>query len=486
MKKLPLIALFAAVAFAASVAAQGTDTGSEQLRLPPPIPKGHIWQNPPLTDATTQAFEEIQPLIDRKAWDDAMAVLNKAEAAAAPESYDLAIILDTKAKLYLQGKADYARAIAEWEKAFQLGQSHTNYFRRRDTAQTLIGLAELHYELVAGLKDKAAQRYHLGRALHYIRWWMQAAPRPTAEGVQFYSTLEYYAAVADPAHIDRAELGHAKSLAKLGLSLSVKPNASYYQMLVAIAQEEGDFTSAAEYLELMESLPGDAAVKRGYWPDLVACYNALAGATEQEPWLQRIYYARAINAIERAQALGYMKAPRDNYNLVTLYFAAGQTGTAADLLSAGLHSGAIESTLQNWQALSYFYQDEDRSADAVSALKEAADRFPGHGEIDYTISQIYDGMDRTAEAFEYAGRALAAGNLRRHLFGAYELYAYLGYELKRYPQALAAIDSAEKLPEAKQSANNLSSLRDAIAQAMRLETEQRSAAGLAAGDPPAP
>jgi hypothetical protein len=40
----------------------------------------------------------------------------------------------------------------------------------------------------------------------------------------------------------------------------------------------------------------------------------------------RRYNIRAINTIERAQALGFMKTPRDNYNLFTLYYNIGQYG----------------------------------------------------------------------------------------------------------------------------------------------------------------
>jgi len=44
--------------------------------------------------------------------------------------------------------------------------------------------------------------------------------------------------------------------------------------------------------------------------------------------------------MERAQELGLMKTPKDNYNLVTMYYNAGQFGKATDLLYSGLKDGS--------------------------------------------------------------------------------------------------------------------------------------------------
>lgn len=431
-------------------------------------------QTPQLSDKTQEAFSKLKPLIDSKQYDAALAIMDDAEKSADPNSYDMALILDTKAKLLLEGKNDYKDAIEPWERCLQLYRDHHNYFERSEVVTMLLGLAQMNYEVGAESKNKAFQEEHFNRAIVYMRHWVRATKQPNIEQVQFYASLLYYAAVLDPAHINKRDLDQAAKEAQLGLELSIKPRPVFYQLLLAIAQQRGDYRMSAEYMQLLLTLPGDASAKKQYYPDLVSIYNNLAGEAKNQ-YEQRRYYADAINSIENAQKLGLMKTPKDNYNLVTLYYTVGQYERAIDLLKAGLEHGTIANTLANWQALSYFYQEVDENFPAIDALVEAEQRFPRDGALDFSIAQLYEELDHSAEAFDFAGRAIHKGGLGRHLFAAYQLYAYLGYELKKYPLALKAIAEAEKLPDAKKD-TELPRLREVIVQAAKLEREERAAA----------
>lgn len=448
----------------------------------PPLP-GHAWLTPPLTDRTNAALDKLRPLIEAKQWGAALDVIQQTIPDTDPSTYDMALLLDSEAKLLLQARNDYTGAIQPWEQMLALCRTHLNFFPRGDIMDTLRNVAELYYQVGSSSKDKAFQRQHLDRAIEYMQAWIKNSRHLAPDAVQFYSTMLYYKAIQDSAHVDQATLDDAEREAQLGLLLTAKPHLEFYQMLIAIAQQKGDLATAAEYLQLLVQYPGGDAAKRGYYEDLVSIYNNLAADAEKNPRQQRVYYALAINTLESAQAAGFMRTPRDNYNLVTLYYAAGQFGAAIDLLHAGLTQGSIEGTRQNWEALSYFLQVEDRNLEAIGVLREAADRYPDSGSIDFTISQIYEGLNRSADAFEYAGRAIAKGNLGNHRFAAYELYAYLGYDLKRYAEALKVAELAAKMPEAKKDPTFPQLIR-ALQDALQREQQAQEAQTAATGTPP--
>lgn len=437
------LAVAAALALAASLRAAPSDDIPD---VPPPGAAAAAAEPPSFTDRTSEAFSKLSPLINSEKWDAALAILNDAQSAAPPDSYDLAVILDTKARLLLKGKSDYPDAIPLWEEALALYRRHPGYYRRDDVLQMLTGLAQMHYQVGAALKDRAAQLAHFQRAVALMRHWMRSDPRPSADEVQFYASLLYYTAVANPAQVDRTELAEAERAAQMGLELAVKPRAGFYQLLLAAAQQRDDLARVAEYLELLVALPGDPAAKRTYWPDLVAVYETLAAA-EKSPREQRRRYADAVNALERAEQAGDLASSSDHYTRARLYYQAGDVPEAIDLLREGLRSGGIANTLENWKTLSFFYEDEGRENEAIGALREAEIRFPHNGGIDFSISELYEGLDRNADAFDYAGRALRRGGLGSRRVAAYQHYIWLAYDLRRYPDALRALAESKQYPE---------------------------------------
>src|SRR6185295_13612076 len=118
-----------------------------------------------------------------------------------------------------------------------------------------------------------------------------------------------------------------------------------------------------------------------------------------------------IASIERAQALGFLRTPKDNYTLVGLYFNVGQFGKATELLYAGLKSGAIEPLQANWELLAYSFQQVDKPYQAIEVLKEAAKHFPKSGQLDYQVAQIYYSLDKPKEAYASLVSATTKGHL---------------------------------------------------------------------------
>jgi tetratricopeptide (TPR) repeat protein len=158
----------------------------------------------------------------------------------------------------------------------------------------------------------------------------------------------------------------------------------------------------------------------------------------------RRYNIRAINTIERAQALGFMKTPRDNYTLFTLYYNIGQYGMAADLLYTGLESGSIDSNLENWLLLSASYQQINQDFKSIEVLVEAAKRYPTNGELEFKIAQVYQGMDDNQKAYDHCAAAVEKGHLAKPQ-PVYIFMAYMAYELGKYDEAKVAIDKSIEL-----------------------------------------
>src|SRR5690606_11045867 len=142
---------------------------------------------------------------------------------------------------------------------------------------------------------------------------------------------------------------------------------------------------------------------------------------------------RTIVTIERAQALGMMDSPKDNYNLVGIYFNLGQHGEATKLLHKGLRDGTIESDVAKWELLSYSYQQINKEFQAIEALQEASKHFPDTGRFDHQIAQIYYSLNRVEEAHKHVNLAINKGNLDKP--GAvYYFLAYISFELLKFEE----------------------------------------------------
>jgi tetratricopeptide (TPR) repeat protein len=179
--------------------------------------------------------------------------------------------------------------------------------------------------------------------------------------------------------------------------------------------------------------------------------------------------------MERAQALGFMNTPRDNYNLVTLYLNAGQFGIATDMLHAGLKNGTIESTVNNWRILGAYYQQANKELQAIDALKEATKLFPDEGSIELLIGQIYQALDKIKDAHDHYIAAVKKGNIGDKPHLAYLYLAYTAIELADYEGAQKAITEAAKTPDGAKDPQ-VKSVKDGIEQTIAERDRIKAAA----------
>ncbi len=430
-------ALFLLVALLTSVTILPNRSGAAEEQGPPGL-------NEKVSEALQQ---KMKPLLDAKNWDGAMAVIDSVLVGLDPNGYDTAFLSDIKAKIFLQ-KNDYASAIGPMETTLRLADANKNFFDKKTILDVIYFLAQIYYQEGTSSKDPTVQKNYFNKSSAYIKRWLQTTPKKNQEASLFYASILYNQAVVNPDKVDLELIKRVQTEVQEGLLTSLKPKEGFYVLLLASLQQIGDLAGSAEVLEQMVKVKPE---NRTYWLQLLATYLNLGGGTEKDEQKSRESFARAINTMERAQALGLMQTPKDNYNLVTMYYNAGQFGRATDLLYSGLKSGAIESDLKNWQLLAYSYQQIGRDAQAIAVLKEAGTAFPS-GQIEFQIGQIYSQMDnRTAEAYAYYSKAVEKGGLEKP-HSAYMFLAYTAFELEKFDEALAAINKTIGSPDGQKDA----------------------------------
>jgi tetratricopeptide (TPR) repeat protein len=241
------------------------------------------------------------------------------------------------------------------------------------------------------------------------------------------------------------------------LHSTIRPRDSVYQLKLAELYQLGRYNETAELLELLVKMKPE---NKSYWQQLASSYQQLAStATDKhDDKAAYSYNIRIILAIERAQKLGIMNSPKDNYNLVGIYFNIGEFSEACRLLEQGLKEGSIERTRPNYELLANSYQQLHREYKAIETLKAATKVFPQSGQIEYQIAQVYFTIDKYKEAFEHMKICIAKGGTEKPHIG-WLFYAYLALDLKEYDAALKGAGEAAKYPEAKVEA---AKMEDAI------------------------
>ena len=418
---------------------------------------------PQLSERIGEELSKLQPLIDAKNWEAAVALIGRLNSSAAPNSYDQAFLNDILAKLYLQ-KGDYDKSIAPMEIALRLADSN-GYFDKRNVNMMLDYLSKIYYQEGTASKSPAIQQQYLNKATVYLKRFMQESDTVLPDTMLFYTSLLYNRAVLNPEKIDKELLSQAKANAEKALTLNNHPKENFYVILLATLQQQTDFKTSADYYELLvKKYP----TNRGYWQQLMATYITLAG--ESEGPLSWSYNVRAILTIERAQALGFLNTPKDNFNLIGIYFNIAQYGKATELLHNGLKNGSIENSQKNWELLAYSYQQVNRENQAIDALLEATRFYPNSGQLEFQIGQLYYSLDKLNDAYRHLKLSTTKGQLEKPA-ATYSFLAYLCYDLGKFEEGLEVINTALSLPDAPKD-GQLTRLKEALEEGIR----QREAA----------
>lgn len=404
-------------------------------------------QPPSISEKTSEAFSKLRPLQESQNYKGMLDVLDKVEFK--PNSYDEALILDMKAKIFAMTN-QFSKAIGPWERSIELSDKY-QYFSEKQTLDTVSLLAQLYGQEGSTTKVPAQQQQYFGKAITYFRRFIKGTKNPTPETMMAYASILYYRATADQNKVDQALLKEAREVVERGLTSSIKPKDGFYQLLLTLQQQQNDLAGSAEILELLlQQNPS----KKDFWQLLMASYLQLSDKEgKKNATVGREYLIRAIVTCERAQALGHMKTPKDSMNLVSLYLMANQFSRGTELLYTGMKSGAIDSEPGNWQVLGRYYLEANMNDRAIEVLNEASSLFPKNGEIELQIAQIHIQTENNKLALKHAKSAAQKGNFERTKpFSVYYLIAYTAYDMGEIDEAKAAVEKAGQFEESKKDA----------------------------------
>lgn len=394
-----------------------------------------------ISDKVSESLGKIQELTEAKQWDETLAIIDTQLLTAAPESYDTTVLKQIKIQVLLTQER-YAEAISPMEDVLRLGMAYDFMDQRRILEFNQI-LSQLYFQEATAIKgttpaDARKKTEYLRKAYQAIKVYLAENDSPTEDSLSYAATMIYTQATMDESKTDTALLNEARDIAEQGLLMSLQPRESFYVLILAALQQDAKNKEAAEILEL---LVRQKPTNRQYWQQLQATYLNLAneapdGSRENIEW-----NIRTVLTIDRAQKLAILDEPRDHFNRVGILMNIQQFDQAIRYLVEGLNSGKIEDTQQNWEYLASSYQQVHKQLAAIDALQTAAKKWPTEGELDFRIANIYYTTDKLEDAYKSGSTALSKGNLKNRP-ATLMFVAYMGYELKKYEDALVLAEQA--------------------------------------------
>lgn len=371
-------------------------------------------------DAEKKDYNKIVGLLD-----DRLAKLTN------KRGYDYAMLLEFKARTLVE-KGDYAKATEPMEQGLILSDAQTpTYMDEKSAADVCYFLANLFYQEGVANKKASEQLALYDKAEKYIQRWINNTSKVNEDGLSFYASLLYTRATMDDKKVDKVRLQQALDLIDRTMHMSTRPKDGLYLYKMACFQQMDRSAEAAEIFELLLKRKPE---NKDFWKQLAGTYMGL-----EQP-------VRAIVTLERAQALGLLNTPSDNYSLFGIYFNEGQFEQAAELLEKGLKDKTIDNDEKTWELLASCYQQLNRDFKAIDALKRATQIFPKSGQLDFLIAQSYYAMKKLDEALPHLQMSVKKGGGTKPA-QTYIFMAYIAYELKKLDIALDAANKAIALPD---------------------------------------
>ena len=337
-------------------------------------------------------------------------------------------------------------------------------------------LTQLYYqEAIVPGRTKQQQTANFAKAGEYIKRVIDhAGSKPNPDDVILYASILFNRASSNPDKPDLVLIKEAQKVIEGALVTVIHPKTQFYEFLLATLTQQGDYARGSEVLELLVKMN---PASTSYWPQLVSMYLAL-GNDEKNRQKALENNVRAILTIERAQAAGQMKSPKDNYNLISMYLLIGQLEQACEMLDAGLRNGSVDQEQKNWETLAYYYQQVNKEFKAIDILKEASRRYPKSGQLDFQAAQIYYSIDKLPEAYREAQSAALKGVGDSKAAQVWQFISYCAFELQKLSEALDAVNHAiaasekeskkdAQLPKLKQAIEDAIKERDTQAEILK-------------------
>lgn len=422
-----VLALFFAVAIPATSFAQDSEAPKKEI-----------------SDKGSEALVKLQELTDAKNWDGAMTLINAGLAGAKPETYETMVFSQIKVQVLLT-QEKYAESIPPMETALRLGRTY-DFMEHKQFLEFNQILSQLYFQEANDIKgttpaDKRLRKDYLVKAYQAIQVYLKANENPTEDSLSYAATMIYTQATMVDGETDMKLLNEARAIAEKGILLNLKPRESFYVLILAALQQENKNVEAGEILEL---LVAQYPTNKQYWAQLQGSYLTLANDAEDGSRESLEWNIRTVHTIDRAQKLGILDDPRDHFNRVGILMNIQQFDQSINYLKEGLASGKIEDTQKNWEYLASSYQQVNKEFNAIDALSTASSKYPSEGELDFRIANLYYIMDKIEDAYKAGKVALNKGKLNNRAVVS-QFVGYLGYELKKFDEALPFVEEAMKL-----------------------------------------
>ncbi len=371
-------------------AAEGQSAANQETRKTPAM-RERVYTR--LSEA--QACAEIDDL------ECAMRLLSEVREMDGLNSYEVAQLWNFYAFIYF-GQENYREAIESYERVLQqpdlpLGMETTTRFT----------LTQLFFQ---------QERYE--DSLRMLDSWFAMAENANPDAyilrAQIFYSLERYREGIEPV------LQGIQVAQEQGREIQE----NWYRLLNVFYYELEDYPNVIDVLgTLIQSWP-----KREYFIQLSAMYGQEGDDTRQ------------LALYETAYEAGWLTRSNELVQLSQLLLGADIPVKAAAIMAAGLESGGIESTDNNWRILAQAWQLAQEDEKAIPAMTRAASLM-ADGEMDLRLAQSYQNLGRYDDCVEASRTSMRKGDLRREDQANMILGACL-FELKEYSQARTAFESA--------------------------------------------
>jgi len=290
---------------------------------------------------------------------------------------------------------------------------HKHYFQQKDVQDILYSISQTSFAEAVSTKDPKAKQELFAKTLTTLeRWLVNADSKALNEDSIHYVAAVYFAfgqgiEVGVAQKTDRAMLEKQWS-GSIGDFVGNAPPRRALRMESRCPLSTRTYPEMADYLELeLKEKPDN----KGNWQELASIYQQLANSADEKKDTSAAfrYNVRVILTLERAQKLGFMNTPADNFHLVGFYSGIDQLSKACELLEKGLKDQTIESTPENWVTLGAWYQGIHRNDKSVQTFVTASELFPTNAEIEYQLAQVYLNISDEPKALEHIQACIAKG-----------------------------------------------------------------------------
>src|SRR5215471_3051187 len=361
-----------------------------------------------MSASTQKDLNKALDLVNDSKYDEAMPLLEKVANDGKSSKYAHAMALYGEAQV-ANGKNDDATAIAKFREAYALDALPNN-----QQFQVLYNVAVMQIQ---------TEKYD--DALKTLDEWFKVTGSQKGEAYALQGNAYY--------RLDKFQ--PAVESVKKALSLTDKPNDTWYQILMASYAELEQYDEAAKVLEAqLAKDPNDAKLTT----QLATVY--VKGKQDQ----------KAVDLLVAAKQKGILTSESDYKLMGQLYDQLDKPKEGAAVLSEGFSKGIIKPSYEMYKLLGDSYALASDDTHAIESYGKAS-AMAKDGNVDYIRGSLLLNNDRSKDAADALRQAVAKGGLKQ----PGEAYILLGdaeNNSDNTAAATAAWEKAKAYPSTKQMA----------------------------------